>query len=106
MGIKICKIIYWIEYEEDKADKKYGFGRGFTTNVLMEERVWCLIGGGGLEMFIKGGLDKEGSEKKYSVVVTIKEIMSLHLEVLICKQPKLWTIKKVKVGLMSKLVGV
>lgn len=38
-------------------------------------------------MFIKGGLDKKGSEKKCSVVVTIKEIMSLHLEVLICKQP-------------------
>ena len=87
MGIKICKIIYWIEYEEEKADKKYGLGRGFTRKVLMEERVWCLIGGGGLEMFIKGGLDKKGSEKKCSVVVTIKEIMSLHLELLTSKQP-------------------
>ena len=87
MGIKICKIIYWIEYEEEKADKKYGLGRGFTRKVLMEERVWCLIGGGGLEMFIKGELDKKGSEKKHSVVVTIKEIMSLHLELLTSKQP-------------------
>ena len=86
MSIKICKIIYWIEYEEEKADKKYGLGRGFTRKVLMEERVWYLIGGGGLEMFI-GGLDKKGSEKKHSVVVTIKEIMSLHLELLTSKQP-------------------